>query len=106
MLYRVQTTQEVLTLPEHLPTLVIAEAKRVTDILDKHYNSQGIDGGYVSIAETKADIDALKKKYFNYPDEKYEFIDNIGDDWISALYIDGTEYHQTLILPRSICGIN
>lgn len=79
MLYKIKTQAEISSLPHHLPTEVIDEVKRVTKILDTHYNSQDIDGGYVLIAEEEADLKMVKRDYLDYTQEIYEFKDPIGD---------------------------
>ena len=51
MIYKITTKPEIEALKGHLPINVISETERVADILDKYYNSQGMDGGYILIAE-------------------------------------------------------
>ena len=99
MIYKITTKSEVAALKGRLPVNVISEAERVADILDKYYNSQGMDGGYILIAEDIADLNSVKNEYFDYTDMVYEFKDDIGG-WISTLYIIGTEYSVTLITPK------
>lgn len=101
MIYKITTKPEIEALKGHLPINVISETERVADILDKYYNSQGMDGGYILIAEDIADLNSVKNEYFDYTDIVYEFKDDIGG-WISTLYIIGTEYSVTLITKSSI----
>lgn len=101
MIYKITTKTEIEALKGHIPVNVISEAERVADILDKYYNSQGMDGGYILIAEDIADLDSVKNEYFDYTDMVYEFKDDIGG-WISALYIIGMEYSVTLITKSNI----
>ena len=101
MIYKIRTQKEIEALKGTLPSNVISEAERVADILDKYYNSQGMDDGYILIAEDIADLDSVKNEYFDYTDMVYEFKDDIGG-WISTLYIIGTEYSVTLIVPNYI----
>ena len=101
MIYKITTKPEIEALKGYLPINVISEAERVADILDKYYNSQGMDGGYILIAEDIADLNSVKNEYFDYTDMVYEFKDDIGG-WISTLYIIGTEYSVTLITKSSI----
>ena len=77
MLYKIKTKAEIPSLPHSLPKEVISEAERVAEILDDCYNSQGTDGGYILIAETKSDLTTVKREYLDYTNEIYEFIDNI-----------------------------
>ena len=99
MIHKIKTQQDILPLNGKFPKEVIVEVKRVADILDTHYNSQGIDGGYILIAEDIADLDCVRNEYFDYVNMVYEFKDNVGD-WASILYLLGTEYSVTLITPK------
>ncbi len=84
----------------HLPMEVIREVMRVMEILKENYGDYGIDGGYVLIAETKDDIELLP---VNIAD--YEFADRIQTpigDYVSVLYLTGTEYSVTVIIPMEI----
>lgn len=96
MLYKIKTNSEIEQLQDKLPLPIIAEIKRVADILDENYNSQGVDGGYILVAENIADIENIKTQYIDYTNLIYEFQDDIGD-WISTLYLVGTEYSITII---------
>lgn len=96
MLYKIKTMADSKTIENKFPNNVIAEVKRVAEILDTYYNSQGIDGGYILIAEDIADLNCVRDKYFDYTDTIYEFKDEI-DEWASVLYLIGTEYSITLI---------
>lgn len=96
MLYKIKTKSEIQALLHTLPKEVISEAGRVAEILDNCYNSQGIDGGFILIAENNFDLQTVKHEYLDYTNEIYEFKDDIGD-WVSVLYLTGTEYSVTLI---------
>lgn len=96
MIYKITTKSAIAEIEGKLPDRVITEVKRVTDILDTYYYSQGMDGGYILIAEDIADLNRVKSEYFDYTNEIYELTDNM-DDWISILYLIGTEYSVTLI---------
>lgn len=99
MIYKITTKSEIAEIKDKLPQSVVSEAERVADILDTNYNSQGINGGYILIAEDIADLDCVRNEYFDYTDVVYEFKDNIGD-WRSILYLLGTEYSVTLIVKK------
>lgn len=99
MIYKITTKSEIAEIEGKLPDRVIIEVKRIADILDTYYNSQGMDGGYILIAEDIADLDCVKNEYFDYADMVYEFKDNLSD-WVSVLYLVGTEYSITLIAPQ------
>ena len=101
MLYKIKTQTEVQSLPNHLPPEVVDEAMRVAEIIDTHYNSQGIDGGFILIAEDKASLEKVRQDYLDYTQEIYEFKDSIGE-WMSILYLIGTEYSITLITKNSL----
>ena len=82
MLYKIKTTAEIPSLPHSLPKEVISEAERVAEIPDDCYNSQGTDGGYILIAETKTDLTTVKCEYLDYANEKYEFMDSMQNSII------------------------
>lgn len=88
---------------KHLPIEVFNEAKRVVTILDENYNNYNVDGGYVLIAENADDLKRIIGYYFDYTSMIYEFAERIkcssGDEYISILYLLGTEYSVTLIAP-------
>lgn len=96
MLYKIRTMTESKTIENKFPDDVIAKVSRVAEILDTYYDSQGIDGGYILITEYIADLNCVRDKYFDYTDTIYEFKDEI-DEWVSLLYLIGTEYSVTLI---------
>lgn len=96
MIYKIRTKTEIPAIANKLPAVVIAEATRVAEILDDNYNSQGVDGGYILIAEDIADLAAVKKEFFDFDNEISEFTDDLGG-WYSTLYLVGTEYSITLI---------
>lgn len=101
MIYKITAKSEIAGIADKLPQRVIAETERVSTILDENYNLQGIDGGYILIAEDIADLACVKEKYFDYTDVVYEFKDDLGD-WVSVLYLVGTEYSITLITKKSL----
>lgn len=90
----------------HLPMEVQDEIIRVVEILDDNYNNINIDGGYIVILESGEEVDYFVGK--PYADlgigvEDYEFADKIEtestDDYVSILYLIGTEYSVTVIMP-------
>lgn len=105
MLIKIQTKSQ-LGVIKHLPIEVFNEAKRVVTILDENYNNFDIDGGYVLIAENADDLQKIIGYYFDYTNTIYEFVNKIkcssGDEYISILYLLGTEYSATLIAPAYI----
>ena len=100
MLYKIKTKSEIDPIRNKLPEAVITEALRVADFLDIWYNSLDMDGGYILIAEDIADLDSVKKEYFDYSDTIYELKDILCNNWVSVLYLVGTEYSVTLITPE------
>ena len=90
----------------HLPMEVQGEIRRVTGILDENYNDEGIDGGYIVILESHADIGLCP---VDMASSIYEFADLIktsSEDYVSVLYLVGTEYSITVIMPLSIAPNN
>ena len=86
----------------HLPIEVICEAERVLDILDENYAHCGMDGGSVVILQDHADIELCP---VDINSSVYEFADRIKTssiDYLSVLYLIGTEYSITLIMPIDI----
>ena len=90
----------------HLPMEVQGEIRRVTGILDENYNDEGIDGGYIVILESHADIGLCP---VDMASSIYEFADLIktsSEDYVSVLYLVGTEYSITVIMPLNITPKN
>lgn len=84
----------------NFPEGVSKEVIRVLKILKEYYGNYGIDGGYVLIVENKDDIEHIP---VNIAD--YEFADRIKTpigDYVSVLYLTGTEYSVTVIIPMEI----
>ena len=42
-----------------MATYIRNEAERIAEILDDSYNSQGYDGGYIVVAESREDLHLL-----------------------------------------------
>ena len=105
MLIKIQTKSQ-LGLLCHLPIEVVAEAERVTSILDENYNNNNVDGGYVLIAESVDDLETIINGFFNYREIPFEFVNRVNcsssDDYVSILYLLGTEYSATVIMPIGI----
>ena len=81
---------------------VVKEAERVLDILDENYTDQGIDGGSVIILQDHADMELCP---VDINSSLYEFADRIKTssiEYVSVLYLIGTEYSITLIMPIDI----
>lgn len=97
----IRTKSDIKAIP-YLPMEVIREAERVLAILDENYTHQGMDGGSVVILEGHADIALCP---VDIASSVYEFADRIKapyEDYISVLYLIGTEYSITVIIPISI----
>ena len=90
----------------HLPMEVQSEIQRVMGILDENYNDKGIDGGYIVILESHADIGLCP---VDMASSIYEFADLIktsSEYYVSVLYLVGTEYSITVIMPLNITPKN
>lgn len=109
MLIKIKTKSQLGRLC-HLPIEVVAEAERVTSILDENYNNNNVDGGYVLIAESADDLETIISGYFDYREIPFEFANRIicssSDDYVSVLYLLGTEYSATVIMPMGITPDN
>ena len=81
------------------PAEVKNEAIRVMTILYENYTKNNFDGGYIAIIESLDDVSSLS---FDIRTSIYEFIDHISEDYVSILYLVGTEYAVTVIMPTSL----
>ena len=96
MLYQFRTKAEALTLADRVPNYVLNQICDVAGILDSCYNSHGIDGGYILLAENIQDVEDISRIHVDYSTEPVE------NDYLSILYLPATEYSITVILPESI----
>ena len=105
MLIKIKSRSQLDTV-SHLPMEVVEEVKRVVTILDENYNDLNVDGGYVLIAEFADDLETIIGRHFDYREIPFEFANRIkcssSDDYVSVLYLLGTEYSATVITPISI----
>ena len=101
MLYQLRTKAEALTLADRVPNYVLNQLCDVAEILDSCYNSHGIDGGYILLAENIQDIEDIKRIHVDYSDEPVENVKKLND-YLSILYLPATEYSITVVLPESI----
>ncbi len=95
-----------MSMAAHLPMEVQIEIDRVMGILDENYNDKGIDGGYIVILESHADMGLCP---VDMASSIYEFADLIktsSEDYVSVLYLVGTEYSITVIMPLNITPKN
>ena len=101
MLYQFRTRLEALTLPSTIPREVLSHIIDVCDILDENYNSHGIDGGYILVAENVQDLLDIKSHHLDYTTELIE-LRRLINGYISVLYLPATEYSVTIVMPRDI----
>ena len=105
MLYRIGTQQELAMLPYSLPERVREELLRSTIALDHAYGA-GRDyldvGGYSLIAETREDVEEIKK-IVDYDEHPCEWAERIGKDsgYLSALFLLNDDYTVMLFMPIS-----
>lgn len=86
---------------EHLHKDILYEVKRTAGILDMYYNSRGIDGGYVVIAECTEDLERIKEECIDYTTEPIEVITRHGC-CLNILFLPATEYSISIILKDDI----
>ncbi|MGN0679704.1 MAG: hypothetical protein ACI4JS_08590 [Oscillospiraceae bacterium] len=101
MLYKFRTKAEALTLSSTIPSEVLSHIINVCDILDDNYNSHGIDGGYILVAESVQDLLDIKAHHLDYTTEPIE-LRWLINGYISVLYLPATEYSVTVVLPQDI----
>ena len=85
---------------------VQSEIQRVMEILDENYNDKGIDGGYIVILESHADMGLCPVDMARAVYEFADLIKTSSEDYVSVLYLVGTEYSITVIMPLSITPNN
>lgn len=92
-----------------IPTDIRNEAERIAEILDNSYNSQGYDGGYIVVAETREDFNTIKNECVDYTTEPIEIYREVGC-CVSLLFLPATEYSVSIlahmdIVPKELrCG--
>ena len=101
MLYQFRTKAEALTLADRIPNCVLNQLCDVAGILDSCYNSHGIDGGYILLAENIHDVEDIRRIHVDYSTEPVENVKKLND-YLSILYLPATEYSITVVLPESI----
>lgn len=101
MLYQFRTREEATTLADCIPDYVLNQLCDVAGILDICYNSHGIDGGYILLAENFQDVEDIKRIHVDYSTEPVESVKKLND-YLSVLYLPATEYSITVVLPESI----
>ena len=101
MLIQFRTRAEVLTLASRVPSEVLSHICEVCSILDDSYNSHGVDGGYILLAENVQDLLDIKAHHLDYTTEPIEFLRRING-YISVLYLPATEFGVTIVLPQNI----
>ena len=101
MLYKIRTQNDLAKIDGVFPIGVVTEAERVIGVLDENYDNG--KGGFVAVVESELDLECLKQYHLDYQTDVCEFADVIGDSgFISVLYIVGTEFAITVIMPLSI----
>lgn len=101
MLFQLRTKAEALTLTSRVPAEVLSHICEVCAILDDNYNSHGVDGGYLLLAENVQDLLDIRAHHLDYTTEPIEFLRRIND-YISVLYLPATEFGVTIVLPQEI----
>lgn len=84
-----------------IPTDIRNEAERIAEILDNSYNSQGYDGGYIVVAESQEDFNAIKNKCVDYTTEPIEIYREVGC-CVSLLFLPATEYSISILSHKDI----
>lgn len=104
MLYRIGTKSEIPTLGCRVPELVAEKLLHYVSVLDAEYG-EGRNylnvGGYVLIAENCNDVIAIKS-VIDYDSRLCEWVSDVGNDYLSALYLLGDDYSIVVILPIDV----
>ena len=101
MLYKIRTKNDLAKIEGVFPTAVVAETEPVIGVLDENYDND--KGGFVAVVENELDLEELKQYHLDCQNDVCEFADVLGDSgFISVLYIVGTEFAITVIMPLSI----
>ena len=100
IMIKLRSTSEMRNM-EHLHDDIFYEVKRTTGILDMCYNCDGIDGGYVVIAENEEDLWRIKEECVDYTTEPIEQIIRHGC-CVNVLFLPATEYSVSIIMHDSI----
>ena len=101
MLYQFRTKTEAMTLADRVPPDVLEMLCDIAATMDSCYNSHGIDGGYILLAENVQDVEDIKRIHLDYTTEPVELVKHINH-YISALYLPATEYAVTIVMPEEI----
>lgn len=101
MLYQFRTKSEAMTLADRFPPEVLEQLCDIAATMDSCYNSHGIDGGYILLAENVHDVEDIKRIHLYYTTEPVELVKHINH-YISALYLPATEYAVTIVMLENI----
>lgn len=104
MLYRVGNILEAMSLPLALPKEVKRQIVSCTSYLDKHYGTDRDyiqTGGYSLIPETDEDVLEVKE-IVDYEDHPCEWVNRIGEDYVSALFVMNDDFTILLFMPVDI----
>ena len=101
MLYKLGTVRELASLPLELPEKAKTELYTSLLVLDSEYGKDRDynkdDGGYVLIAESAADLPALKEN-LDYESHPCEWATRQGS-YLSALYILTNDFAIMVFMP-------
>lgn len=86
---------------DSIATDIRNEAERIAEILDENYNACGYDGGYIVVAETEQDFNAIKSECVDFATEPIEVYREIGC-CVSILFLPATEYSISILAHRDI----
>ena len=104
MLYRIGTTSEIPMLSCKLPEVVAEKLLHYVSVLDAEYGTARdylTVGGYAVIAKTSKDVAELKS-VIDYDSRLCEWVSEIGNDYLSALYLLGDDYSIVVIMPVDV----
>ncbi len=104
LLYRIGTASEIPMLSCRLPELVKEKLLHYVSVLDAEYGTTRDYlkiGGYAVIAETSNDVAELRS-IIDYDSRLCEWVSEIGNDYLSALYLLGDDYSIVVIMPVDV----
>ena len=101
LLYKIRTQNDLAKIKGMFPIAVADEAERVIAVLDENYENG--KGGFVAVVENELDLEELKQYHLDCHTDVCDFADVLGDSgFVSVLYLVGTEFAITVIMPLSI----
>jgi hypothetical protein len=108
-LIKAGTVKELAQFEKMLGRDLYLAALRIVRILDEVYGAgrdvDNGDGGFVLIAETVQDVEAIERGYGNLSGKAYEAVDAVNGDsgvLINAFFLHNNEFGVNVLMPLEI----